>query len=82
MVMHAAISTHPVVRTIEIGFLFEDGVAKVVAVEWSRGTTVLQALKSAARKPHGIRFQVTGDDGCAFVTEIDGQANDRIGNWM
>jgi hypothetical protein len=75
-------SARALVRTIELGFVFEDGVAKVVPVEWTRGTTVLDGLKSASQKPHGIRFRATGDGRSTFVTEIDGQANDTSANWM
>jgi hypothetical protein len=80
--MQTSTSARALVRTIELGFVFEDGVAKVVPVEWSRGTTVLDALKSASQKPHGIRFRASGDGRAAFVTEIDGQPNDTSGNWM
>ena len=55
--------------------------AKVVAVEWRRGMTVLDAL-NASKKPYGIEFHFTGVGPDAFVTEIDGQANDASGNWM
>jgi hypothetical protein len=80
--METASSARALVRTIEVGFLYEDGATKGVAVEWSRGITVLDALKTASHKPHGIRFCATGDGRSAFVTEIDGQTNDMSGNWM
>jgi len=80
--MDTFISAHALVRTIELGFVFEDGVAKVVPVEWSRGTTVLDALKSASHKPHGISFRASDDGRSVFISEIDGQANDASGNWM
>ncbi len=80
--MQTANSARAIVRTIELGFVFEDGVAKVVPVEWIRGTTVLDGLKSASHKPHGNSFRATGDGRSVFVIEIDGQANDTNGNWM
>jgi hypothetical protein len=80
--METFTSARALIRTIELGFLFEDGVAKHVPVEWSRGTTVLDALNSASHKQHGIRFRATGDGRSTFITEIDGQANDMSGNWM
>jgi len=80
--MQTATPTHAVIRTIEMGFIFEDGVAKAVPVEWARGKSVLDALKNATHKPHGIKFRVSGEYRSSFVTEIDDQPNDAGGNWM
>jgi hypothetical protein len=80
--MNSATPVHPVVRTVELVCRFEDGPTKNVAVEWTRGMTVLNALESASHKPHGITFRATGEHRTAFVEEIDGQANDSNGGWM
>jgi len=80
--MQIGSSTGATVRTIELVFVFEDGVTKAVPVEWSRGITVLDALKGASKKPHGIRFDADGEGRFAFFTEIDGQVNDANGSWM
>jgi hypothetical protein len=80
--MEITTSARALVRVVEMVFVFEDGVAKVVPVEWHRGMTGLEALKRASEKPHGIRFRATGDGRAAFVTEIDSQASDVSGNWL
>jgi hypothetical protein len=80
--METETTARALIRSIELGFEFEDGAAKGVPVEWSRGTTVLDGLKRASQKQHGITFRTTGDGRSAFVTEIDGQANDASGTWL
>lgn len=80
--MLSANATHALIRTVEVGFVFEDGVAKVVPVEWTRGMTVLDALRVATHKPHGVKFRAAGEGCRAFIIEIDDQANDTNGGWM
>lgn len=69
-------------RTVDVHLVFEDGVHKVIPVEWTRDMTVLHGLKRASQKPHGPIFRATVFGNSAFVTEIDDQANDANGNWM
>lgn len=80
--MPISASIRPVLRTITISFLFENGVATAITLEWSGGMTVLDALKRASKKLHGITFSASGDESSSYVTEIDGQTNDACGNWM
>src|SRR6478609_6291141 len=67
---------------VEIGFVFEDGRFNAVPVEWHRGMTVLDALKSASSRWCDIHFRHSDNGPSAFVTEINGQANETNGNWM
>jgi hypothetical protein len=44
--------------------------------------TVLDALRSASDKPHGIWFHYSEDGLGAFVTKIDDLANDASWAWV
>jgi len=69
-------------RTVDVVLVFEDGVHKVMPVEWTRDMTVLDALKRARKKPHGSKFRTKTFGDSALVIEIDGQDNDADGNWL
>jgi hypothetical protein len=80
--MKSKITARSLVRLVEVAVVFEDGVAAIFPVEWRKGMTVLDALKRLAEMPHGKCFRISGEGPSAFVTEIDGEANDPSGNWM
>jgi hypothetical protein len=79
-------STRIHIPTIELVIDFGDGARKVFAIEWRRGMTPLQSLVRAGERSHGVVVAITGSDALAFITEIDGVANDMTGqvaqNWM
>ena len=72
-------------KTIRLVIDYGDGVEKhFTAVPWRPGMTVLDVLQWAARHPRGIRFQYRGKKATAFLTSIDGLANEggRGRNWL
>lgn len=77
--MSVLTSARSLIRIVELVIVFGDGVAKVIPIDWSRGTTAEDALKRAREKPHGISFHISIHPLGAFVTEIDGEANDADG---
>jgi hypothetical protein len=84
--MSVATSSHVLIRIVELVIVFGDGVMMVFPIEWRKGMTAEDALKRASEKPHGISLRITPHSLGAFVTEIDGEANDTDGHvrcgWM
>src|SRR5262249_30588688 len=74
------------IPTVELVIDFGDGARMVFAIEWRRVMTPLMALERASARSHGVDFVFTGSGSSAFVTEIDGLANDMNGqvvqSWM
>lgn len=66
-------SARTLIRLVELVVVFGEGVAKIIPIEWRRGMTVLEALRSAELKLHGVSFKVRGTGPRAFITEIDGE---------
>jgi len=65
---------------------YGDGTAKTVsALAWAKGNTVLDAMKAATARPHGISFSYTGSGDSAVLTKIDDVQNEGGGagkkNW-
>jgi hypothetical protein len=72
-------------NTVRLIVDYGDGAAKTVAnLPWSKGSTVLDAMKEAATRPHGISFSFTGSGDSATLTKIDDVANGGNGkkNWQ
>ena len=66
---------------------YGDGAAKTVAnLPWSKGSTILDAMKEATSRPHGISFSYTGTGSDAMLTKIDDVQNEGAGagkkNWQ
>lgn len=73
--------------TVRVIVDYGDGVAKTVAnLAWSKGVTVLDAMKEAATRPHGISFGSSGSGDEAVLTKIDDVQNEGGGagkkNWQ
>ena len=59
-------------NTVRLIVDYGDGVAKTISdLAWSKGNTVLDAMKAATSRPHGISFSYTGSGASAAVTKID-----------
>lgn len=70
--------------TVSVGVDYGDGSEKrFSAIAWQEGTTVLEALQSAAKHPRGPTFKHRGSGATAFVSQIDDVANAGGGgkNW-
>jgi hypothetical protein len=66
---------------------YGDGAAKTVAnLAWAKGNTVLDAMKAATARPHGISFSYTGSGDSVVLTRIDDVQNQGGGagkkNWQ
>ena len=66
---------------------YGDGASKTVAnLSWAKGNTVLDAMKAATTRPHGISFSYTGSGDSAVLTKIDDVQNQGGGagkkNWQ
>lgn len=66
---------------------YGDGATKTVNdLAWAKGSTVLDAMKAATARPHGISFSYTGSDAAAVLTRIDDVQNEGGGpgkkNWQ
>jgi len=65
---------------------YGDGVIKTITgLPWAKGSTVLDVMNAAKDRPHGITFSYTGSGASAFLTRIDGVANEGGGgrkNWQ
>jgi hypothetical protein len=73
--------------TVRLIVDYGDGAAKTVAnLPWSKGHTVLDAMKEATQRPHGISFSFTGSGDSAVLTKIDDVSNEGGGtgkkNWQ
>lgn len=66
---------------------YGDGAAKTIAkLAWAKGDTVLDVMKAATSRPHGISFSYTGSGNSAILTKIDDVQNQGGGaekkNWQ
>ncbi|HEY2528924.1 MAG TPA: DUF4430 domain-containing protein [Xanthobacteraceae bacterium] len=64
---------------------YGDGVTKTIEdLSWSKGNTVLDAMKAATSRPHGISFTYTGSGATAVLAKIDDVQNEGAGkkNWQ
>jgi hypothetical protein len=72
--------------TVRLVVDYGDGVIKTITgLPWSKGSTVLDVMNAAKDRPHGITFSYTGSGASAFLTRIDGVANEGGGgrkNWQ
>jgi hypothetical protein len=73
--------------TVRLIVDYGDGAAKTVAnLAWAKGNTVLDAMKAATTRPHGISFSYTGSADNAVLTKIDDVQNQGGGaekkNWQ
>jgi uncharacterized protein DUF4430 len=91
LVVAAAWATRPVAGgsedTVRLIVDYGNGVSKTVAnLPWAKGNTVLDAMKAATTRPHGISFSFTGSDDSAVLTKIDDVQNQGGGagkkNWQ
>jgi len=58
-------------NTVRLIVDYGDGVAKTVGnLSWSKGITVLDAMKEAATRPHGLSFSSTGSGDGAMLVKI------------
>ena len=89
--MAAAWATRPVAAgaddTIRLIVDYGDGASKTVAnLPWAKGNTILDAMKAATTRPHGISFSYTGSGDSAVLTKIDDVQNEGGGagkkNWQ
>lgn len=74
-------------RTVRLVVDYGDGAAKTVNnLAWAKGSTVLDAMKAATARPHGISFSYTGSGTTAVLTRIDDVQNEGGGagkkNWQ
>jgi len=74
-------------QTVRLLVDYGDGVSKTVSgIAWTKGSTVLDAMKAATARPHGISFSYTGADAAAMLTRIDDVPNEGGGtgrkNWQ
>jgi hypothetical protein len=91
LVVAAAWATHPVAAgaddTVRLIVDYGDGASKTVAnLHWAKGNTILDAMKAATPRPHGISFSYTGSGDSAVLTKIDDVQNEGGGagkkNWQ
>jgi hypothetical protein len=73
--------------TVRLIVDYGDGAAKTIAdLPWAKGNTVLDAMKEATTRRHGISFSFTGSGDTAMLTKIDDVANEGSGagkkNWQ
>jgi hypothetical protein len=72
-------------QTVRLVVDYGDGATKTVNnLTWAKGNTVLDAMKAATARPHGISFSYTGSDSAAVLTRIDDVQNEGAGkkNWQ
>lgn len=73
--------------TVRLVVDYGDGASKTVSdLAWAKGNTVLDAMKAATARPHGISFSYTGSEAAAVLTRIDDVQNEGGGagrkNWQ
>ena len=66
---------------------YGDGATKTISnLVWAKGNTVLDAMKGATSRPHGVSFSFTGSGDSAILTKIDDVQNQGGGadkkNWQ
>jgi len=74
-------------QTVRLVVDYGDGATKTVNnLAWAKGGTVLDAMKAATARQHGISFSYTGSDAAAVLTRIDDVQNEGGGagkkNWQ
>ncbi len=91
LVVATAWATRPVAGgsedTVRLIVDYGDGASKTVAnLPWAKGNTILDAMKAATTRPHGISFSYTGSGDSAVLTKIDDVQNQGGGagkrNWQ
>jgi Domain of unknown function (DUF4430) len=92
LVLALALTSLPVAgedpaQTVRLVVDYGDGATKTVNnLTWAKGNTVLDAMKAATARPHGISFSYTGADSAAVLTRIDDVPNEGGGagkkNWQ
>jgi hypothetical protein len=73
-------------NTVRLTVDYGDGVTKTIdSLAWAKGNTVLDAMKEATARPHGISFSFTGTGDATMLTKIDNVASEGGGagkkNW-
>jgi hypothetical protein len=73
--------------TVRLLVDYGDGVSKTVSgIAWTKGSTVVDVMKAATTRTHGISFSYTGSDAAAVLTRIDDVQNEGGGtgrkNWQ
>jgi opacity protein-like surface antigen len=73
--------------TVRLIVDYGDGASKTINnLAWAKGNTVLDAMKAATARPHGISFSYTGFEAAAILTRIDDVQNEGGGagrkNWQ
>lgn len=62
--------------TVRLVVDYGDGVAKTIdGLAWAERSTILNAMKAAAARPHGISFSYSGSAATAVMTRIDDVQN-------
>lgn len=74
-------------QTVRLTIDYGNGATKQFAdLPWSQGATVLGAMNAAKARPPGLAFAYSGSGTYAFLTTIDGLANEGTGagrkNWQ
>ncbi|MGA2314108.1 MAG: DUF4430 domain-containing protein [Xanthobacteraceae bacterium] len=91
LVVATAWATRPVAGgsedTVRLIVDYGDGASKTVAnLPWAKGNTILDAMKAATTRSHGISFSYTGSGDSAVLTKIDDVQNEGGGagkkNWQ
>ena len=91
LVVATAWATRPVAGgsedTVRLIVDYGDGASKTVAnLPWAKGNTILDAMKAATTRSHGISFSYTGSGDSAVLTRIDDVQNQGGGagkkNWQ
>jgi len=92
LVLAAGWAIHPAVgqdaaRSVRLLVDYGDGTTKTIGdLAWTKGNTVLDAMKAATARRHGISFSYTGSDASAVLTKIDDVPNEGGGagkkNWQ
>ena len=73
--------------TVRLLVDYGDGASKTVSgIAWTKGSTVLDVMKAATTRTHGISFSYTGSEAAAVLTRIDDVQNEGGGtgrkNWQ
>lgn len=68
-------------HTVRVIIDFDNGAQRVyTSLPWSKGMTAFEALKLASEHPQGFKLDSRGRGETAFITGIDGVANERGGS--
>jgi len=71
--------------TVRLTVDYGDGITKTISnLAWVKSETVLDAMKAATARSHGIAFSYTGNGPMAMLTRIDDVQNQGGGkrNWQ